>query len=141
MEDFDTTDKIIKLNGDDFNDKGALIKQFAKKNARVTIVLFFAPWCGHCYHFKPIYLDVAKKMFNEVVNISSYDATYNDNGSKINKFTDFTIRGFPQVSLFVDGQFKTNYNGARTADALISFIQTNIAQLTNKNSVFSFAMF
>ena len=48
-----------------------------KKDA---VVFFYAPWCGHCKEFDPVYKKVAKKMLknNENIVFAKMDGSAND---------------------------------------------------------------
>ena len=48
-----------------------------KKDA---VMFFYAPWCGHCKEFDPIYKKVAKKMLknNENIVFGKMDGSSND---------------------------------------------------------------
>lgn len=62
--------KIVANNYDDEIHK-------VKKDA---VMFFYAPWCGHCKEFDPIYKKVAKKMLksNENIVFGKMDGTAND---------------------------------------------------------------
>ncbi len=62
--------KIVANNYDDEIHK-------VKKDA---VMFFYAPWCGHCKEFDPVYKKVAKKMLksNENIVFGKMDGTAND---------------------------------------------------------------
>ena len=49
----------------DFDDRGNLPNHKGK-----SLVLFYATWCGHCQHFKPTFMELAK---NSGVNYLAFD--------------------------------------------------------------------
>lgn len=61
------------------------------------IVQFYAPWCGHCKNFGPVYVDLAKK-YHKKINFASVDGTKNHMLAH-----RYKIEGFPTISCFPVG--------------------------------------
>ena len=87
------------------------------------MLLFYAPWCGHCKALYPKYEQVAKilKEKNPLLVLAKIDATENEVES-------VNISGFPTIK-FYPGYKKDkaplDYNGDRTVDNIIKFIKNN----------------
>ena len=82
-----------------------------------TITLYYAPWCGHCKHFMPEYDKFAgiAKTNNPSLLVNKVDCT---------KTECPKIRGYPTVFYEKDNITK-EFHGARTSDALCSFVNNN----------------
>merc|ERR1712156_1221909 len=50
------------------------------KTKKDAVVFFYAPWCGHCKEFDPVFKKVAKKLMktNENIVFGKYDGSSND---------------------------------------------------------------
>jgi len=89
------------------------------------LVEFYAPWCGHCKHLEPEY-DILASAFKGESNvaIAKIDAdAHKDIGGS------FSVRGFPTIKFFKKGVSARDsqgedYDGGRTADDMIEFINT-----------------
>ncbi|XP_076456070.1 protein disulfide-isomerase A5-like [Babylonia areolata] len=85
-----------------------------------TLVMFYAPWCGHCKKMKPDYMSAATKLKEEVpgAKLAAVDATkFKDLASK------YSIKGYPTLKYFEDGALKADYKGGRTAADLVAFFK------------------
>ena len=87
------------------------------------MLVFYAPWCGHCKQLIPKYEEAAKKLKakNPKIVLAKMDATENEVES-------VSIRGFPTIK-FYPGNKKDkaplDYDGNRTTEDIIKFIKTN----------------
>ncbi|KAJ8917992.1 hypothetical protein NQ315_011445 [Exocentrus adspersus] len=93
-------------------------KQQIKKN-KAVMVMFYAPWCGHCRKMKPDYMAAAKELqaagFQQCM--AMIDCTENPEIAE-----EYKISGFPTVKLYVNGKYVKDYTGPRTVRDLKEFI-------------------
>ena len=54
-------DDVAILNGENFDDFINPEKNF------VTMVEFYAPWCGHCKQFAPVYSEIGKARVRKIL--------------------------------------------------------------------------
>ena len=76
--------------------------------------------CGHCKQLTPIYEQLGEKYKDsDSVVIAKMDATANE-------LEDIKIQSFPTIKLFPKNSEEViDYNGARTVDALVKFIDSD----------------
>ena len=65
----------------------------------LTMVQFYAPWCGHCKQFSPIYQQIAS-MFEGIIDFVAVDT----DGPLKRLMGEYNVQGFPTMKLFVDGK-------------------------------------
>jgi protein disulfide-isomerase A5 len=97
------------------------------KNDNV-LVLFYAPWCHWCNKMKPEWRLLADHMraTNSQVKVGAVNCdTYPEIA------TALSIDGFPTICLFT-GNKKIEYNGERTKDALIKFLDAETKMKQDK---------
>jgi hypothetical protein len=86
------------------------------------LVLYFSPRCGHCINFKQTWNDI-----KQTINVSSkleticedYDCTSPDSKCPAD------VPGYPSLYLIKKDGTKLLYNGVRTKDSIIDFVETN----------------
>lgn len=96
--------------------------------AKFALVMFYAPWCGHCKSMKPAYAAAAlqlKESHPDVI-IAKVDATEEkDLASK------HEIQGFPTLKWFVDGKLAGEYGAGRTTDDIIRWVTKKTGSATS----------
>lgn len=76
---------------------------------QITLVKFFAPWCGHCKSMAPAWVDLAKDQEDdESIMIAEVDCT-TDSAT----CTDNGVKGYPTIKAFKGTEEIEKYAGAR----------------------------
>ncbi|ESN93312.1 hypothetical protein HELRODRAFT_194128 [Helobdella robusta] len=112
----DWNDKPVKvLVGKNFQE--VLDQAVTSKN---VIVLFYAPWCGHCKKLEPIWEELGERYAqNPKVLVAKMDSTTNE-------LENMDIKNFPSVKLFIRGtKDVVDYSGERSLMAISAFVDSN----------------
>lgn len=83
----------------------------------LTLVKFFAPWCGHCKKMAGDFKEAAAELKGKATLVD-LDATVEKELA-----AKYEIRGFPTLKLFSKGELISDYKGGRTKDALVKYIE------------------
>lgn len=103
--------KVIVLDDDSFH---AHIAKYP-----VTIVEFYAPWCGHCKKLAPKYTEAAEVLAKfDGIRLGKIDATQHKARAE-----ELGVRGYPSVKVFVNGEFHQDYKNQREADAIVKYVR------------------
>ena len=121
QENFDNLDSLMENMSSENNSDDDPKKVFS--STKPTMVLFYAPWCGHCKSMKPDYEQLRLRYRNNpnrrVVMINCDD--HKDFASKAG------IDGFPTLRYYTnpkDNKY-VDYEGPRTAEAIETFMNEN----------------
>jgi len=96
-------------------------KDFHRSLTKVphAVVMFYAPWCGHCKNFKPHMLAAATALkTNKKVAIAAVDCTVETAVCK-----EFDVKGYPTIKHFKLGKAGSEYTAARTKQGVLSFLE------------------
>jgi len=77
-----------------------------------SVLIFHAPWCGHCRRAMPDFLEAARRTDGTIVLINTDDPKSKDLVKK------YGITSFPTI-IRASGE---KYNGTRDANSLVDFV-------------------
>jgi len=109
----------------DWNDRPAKyltavnLKQFIEDKEKHSLVMFYAPWCGHCKTLMPVWDQLAEKFIDSDVVVGKIDATVNEVEGVP------PVNSFPTIKLFMKDGTQAEYNGERTVEGISKFIKTD----------------
>ena len=107
---FATLPQIHHLTAEDF-------KPFLKKKKH-TLVMFYAPWCGHCKAAKPEFTRAAEVFSEEKKTVfAALDCTRFPPVCDQHKVT-----GFPTFKYFNFGKIGYRYQGPRSEEGFVEFM-------------------
>jgi len=102
-----------------------------------VLVMFYAPWCGHCKTLKPKFSEAADKAEGKYV-LAKVDCTL-ENAKDLCQ--EYGVRGYPTVKFFKKGA-PQDYTGPRETDGIISWLDKktgpSVVTLKNEAEVSSF---
>ncbi|XP_005989802.1 protein disulfide-isomerase A3 [Latimeria chalumnae] len=100
---------VLEFTDDDFQSRVG--------EHELILVEFFAPWCGHCKQLAPEY-EAAATRLKGIVPLAKVDCTANSNIC-----SKYGVSGYPTLKLFRDGEESGPYEGARSADGIVSYLK------------------
>ena len=118
---------VIELTDNNFSGKN--IQGHSQHNCPF-VILFYAPWCGHCVNFKQTYKNLASSTHG---HLKCYAVNCdNKNTEGIKKLCK--IQGFPTIKYGRSNGEITDkeYSGGRDQDSITSYLCSNISRELNK---------
>ena len=94
-------DKMTSLNANIFDEQIVDNSTMKVKGDKPWFIKFFAPWCGHCKHLAPTWLELANN-YGDEINVAEVDCT--DSNANI-LCEQFSIRGYPSLILLKDDKY------------------------------------
>jgi len=104
-----TPSDVIDLNG-------ASYTKFVTEN-KLAVVLFYAPWCGHCKAFKPEYENIATALKEKGIPAGRIDG---DAEGEISESVG--LEGFPTIMVYIEGRH-VKYDGPRSKAGVLAFVE------------------
>jgi protein disulfide-isomerase A1 len=100
---------------------GKQFNEIAKDASKGVLVMFYAPWCGHCQQIKPTWEKLGEHFAdNDKYVIGKMDATTNEADGE-------EVQGFPTIKFYPAGEDveAIDYQGGRDLDSLIKFVESD----------------
>jgi len=92
-----------------------------------TLVLFYAPWCGHCQNLKPDFDQV-----ESVIQARRMAHVIRINGDTAPQMLQREgVQSFPTIRLYTPDKKKIAYQGQRDASSILTFLSQHL-KLTKK---------
>ncbi|KRZ53770.1 Mitochondrial import inner membrane translocase subunit TIM44, partial [Trichinella nativa] len=108
---------FVSSSVSDFHISSAVVElddKFMKEN-EIHLVMFYAPWCGHCKRLMPTWEQVALTLSNEPITVGKLDCTKHTSVT-----SELKINGYPTVRMYRYGE-KYEYHGERSKEAIVDF--------------------
>ena len=117
---FGKDSKVIQLNHKNFKKK-------VVQSKNLWLILFYAPWCGHCQEFHPEFEKIAQ-VTKGLFKIGAV------NCEKEEKLADkFRIQGFPTLIFLGENKKRIEeYQGDRDAKKIIEFLFKKAKKIASK---------
>jgi len=112
-----TNDKPVKVV------VGHTFEQLVSRSGKDTLIEFYAPWCGHCQKFEPVYEKAAEylqRSGSDVV-LANMDITQNDLPANVN----FKFEGIPSLFLSLASGKVIPFKGPRSIEAVLDFVHNH----------------
>ncbi|KAF2882311.1 hypothetical protein ILUMI_23876 [Ignelater luminosus] len=123
---------VLELTDSDFESR--------LREIDTALVMFYAPWCGHCKRLKPEYAKAAEDLIrnDDPVILAKVDCT--EAGKETcNKFG---VSGYPTLKIFRSGEFSQEYNGPREAGGIVKYMKAQVGPSSKElNSIDDFENF
>ncbi|EFA76633.1 protein disulfide isomerase [Heterostelium album PN500] len=113
-EDGPSDDNVINMNEVNFNE---VITEHD-----LALVMFFAPWCGHCKNLKPHWSEASKSLAtNKKVALGKVDCTVEATLCQLNK-----VEYYPTLVLFRNGVPEPFELNERTASGIVNALTSEL---------------
>ncbi|XP_053984991.1 protein disulfide-isomerase A3 [Hylaeus volcanicus] len=105
-----------------------------------TLVMFYAPWCGHCKRLKPEYAKAAELLLGSDPPITLAKVDCTESGKETcNKYS---VSGYPTLKIFSRSDVVSDYNGPREAAGIAKYMKAQVGpaskELTGENCLKAF---
>ncbi|KAJ2804247.1 hypothetical protein H4S07_004273, partial [Coemansia furcata] len=116
----------VKHGAEKYNPYGEVVtltkENFADKTSQGPwFIKFYAPWCTHCQHLAPIWIQLGEASKGKV-NIGKINC---DEASTL--CAKYNVQGYPTLKLLWEGE-TTDFKGTRDLSSLSTFVENVMAQ-------------
>ncbi|XP_059055223.1 protein disulfide-isomerase A5 [Achroia grisella] len=103
---------VVHLDVENFNS--------VLSKAEHALVVFYAPWCGHCKRIKPEFEKAATRIKLEKITgiLAAVDAT-----KQPDLASRFGVKGYPTLKYFNKGEYKYDAGQARQEEQIVNFLK------------------
>jgi len=107
---------VLVLGDDDFDSKIAALDN--------ALVMFYAPWCGHCKRLKPEFDKAAELLRDDDPAIALAKVDCTEAGKET--CNRFSVSGYPTLKIFKGGEISADYNGPREANGIVKYMRSQV---------------
>ncbi|XP_011202174.1 protein disulfide-isomerase A3 [Bactrocera dorsalis] len=107
---------VLELTDDNFN---SVLKQH-----ETTLVMFYAPWCGHCKRLKPEYAKAAELVKGDDPPIALAKVDCTEAGKET--CGKFSVSGYPTLKIFRGDSVSQDYSGPREANGIVKYMRAQV---------------
>lgn len=105
-----------------------------------ALVMFYAPWCGHCKKLKPEYEKAATDLKGSDTPIAFVKVDCTEGGKET--CNTHGVSGYPTLKIFRNGKVSKEYNGPRDAAGIVKYMKAQVGPSSRDlTSVESFEAF
>jgi len=89
-----------------------------------ALVMFYAPWCGHCKRLKPEFQKAASVLAANDPPVALVQVDCTDIGK--DTCGRFEVSGYPTVKVFRNGELSSDYSGPREAGGIVKYMKAQV---------------
>ncbi|KAF0287538.1 Protein disulfide-isomerase A3 [Amphibalanus amphitrite] len=125
------SDAVIELGDSDF-DSGVAEHD-------TVLVMFYAPWCGHCKKLKPEFELAAKSLISNDPPVALAKVDCTEAGKET--CNRFSVRGYPTLKIFKGGEMSQEYNGPRESNGIVKYMAAQVGPASKELTAADFEKF
>merc|ERR1711936_1143007 len=111
-----SADAVLELGDADFD---ATLEEHD-----TALVMFYAPWCGHCKRLKPEFQKAAAILAANDPPVALVQVDCTDVGK--DTCGRFEVSGYPTVKIFRNGELSSDYSGPRETGGIVKFMKAQV---------------
>lgn len=104
-----------------------------------ALVMFYAPWCGHCKKLKPEFELAAKSLTSNDPPVALAKVDCTEGGKET--CNRFSVKGYPTLKIFKSGEMSQEYNGPREAAGIVKYMAGQVGAASKELSSADFEKF
>lgn len=117
-----TIGDVVELGDENFDSRLA--------DMDTALVMFYAPWCGHCKRLKPEFARAAIDLKENDPPVALVQVDCTEAGKST--CARFGVSGYPTVKIFKSGELSSDYNGPREYNGIVKFMKAQVGPVSKE---------